>query len=60
MATATYEPIATTTLAVTSASITFSSIPSTYTDLVIVSPTLEQATGHVSYALMVIQALTTQ
>lgn len=33
----TYEPIATTTLSSTSASVTFSSIPSTYTDLIIVT-----------------------
>jgi hypothetical protein len=33
----TYEPIATTTLGSTASSVTFSSIPSTYTDLVIVS-----------------------
>jgi hypothetical protein len=37
MATPTYEPIATTTLGSNQATITFSSIPSTYTDLVIVS-----------------------
>ena len=42
---ATYEPIATTTLGSTQASYTFSSIPSTYTDLVIVCGNLLYVTG---------------
>ncbi len=41
----TYEPIATTTLGSPSSSITFSSIPSTYTDLIIVTNTQRDATG---------------
>ena len=44
MATATYTPIATTTIGTTAASYTFTSIPSTYTDLVLV------ANGNVSVA----------
>ena len=42
----TYEPIATTTLGSTQATVTFSSIPGTYTDLVIVGSILtDNATG---------------
>jgi len=41
----TYEPIATTTLGSTTASVTFSSIAGTYTDLVIVCGSLKYVTG---------------
>jgi hypothetical protein len=41
----TYEPIATQTLGSTTATITFSSIPSTYTDLVLVANAKTTATG---------------
>jgi hypothetical protein len=41
----TYEPIATTTLGSTTASVTFSSIAGTYTDLVIVCGNLKYVTG---------------
>ena len=41
----TYTPIATTTLGSASSSITFSSIPSTYTDLVVVTNTQRDASG---------------
>jgi hypothetical protein len=41
----TYEPIATQTLGSTSASVTFSSIPSTYTDLVLVADFAASAGG---------------
>lgn len=40
---ATYEPIATQTLASTSASVDFTSIPSTYTDLILISNTIGTA-----------------
>lgn len=40
----TYEPIATTTLGSSAASYTFSSIPSTYTDLILISQ-VQQASG---------------
>lgn len=43
---ATYEPIATTTVAVAAASLTFSSIPSTYTDLRIVLTATSVAGGN--------------
>lgn len=46
---ATYEPIATTTLSSAAASITFSSIPSTYTDLRIVLVGANSAAGSNSY-----------
>ena len=42
---ATYEPIATTTLSSAAASITFSSIPGTYTDLVISTTILDNASS---------------
>jgi hypothetical protein len=41
----TYEPIATQTLAGTAASVTFSSIPQTYTDLLVIATTQRNATG---------------
>ncbi len=41
---ATYEPIATTTLGSTSAQVDFTSIPSTYTDLILISNTIGTAT----------------
>ena len=41
----TYEPIATATVASTGGTVTFSSIPNTYTDLVIVSSALRGVTG---------------
>ena len=44
----TYTPIATTTLASTTGSYTFSSIPSTYTDLVIITNGLATGTGQMS------------
>lgn len=40
----TYEPIATTTLVSTSAQVDFTSIPSTYTDLILISNTIGTAT----------------
>lgn len=42
---ATYEPIATTTVTTSTATVTFSSIPSTYTDLILVAGGLLQTTG---------------
>ena len=47
----TYEPIATTTLGSAAASITFSSIPTTYTDLRVVANTLQTATTYVGLRL---------
>lgn len=41
----TYTPIATTTISSSTASVTFSSIPSTYTDLIIISGSLLQVSG---------------
>lgn len=46
MATATYKPIATTTLASNASSYTFSSIPQTYTDLVLVCNVTNTASGY--------------
>ena len=46
---ATYEPIATTTLGSTSATITFSSIPATYTDLRLVIVPLGTATANLFF-----------
>jgi hypothetical protein len=43
---ATYEPIATTTLGSTAASYTFSSIPGTYTDLIIITNVKSPTTGN--------------
>ena len=43
---ATYEPIATTTLGSASATITFSSIPSTYTDLILVAALIPADAGY--------------
>jgi len=42
----TYEPIATTTLSTTATSVTFSSIPGTYTDLVIASAIISNSTSN--------------
>lgn len=48
----TYEPIATTTLATTASTITFSSIPSTYTDLLVVcNPITNVTTGQMTIRL---------
>ena len=46
---ATYEPIATTTLGSAAASITFSSIPSTYTDLRLILVSARVSGGAISY-----------
>jgi hypothetical protein len=49
----TYEPIATTTLGSAAASYTFSSIPSTYTDLVLVAANLVATSGNPNVNLQV-------
>jgi hypothetical protein len=49
--TATYTAIATTTLAADAASYTFSSIPQTYTDLVLMSALFNNGTGNSSLAM---------
>lgn len=55
---ATYEPIATTTLGSAASSITFSSIPSTYTDLVLIC-TATATTGGAAYAILRLNPATT-
>lgn len=52
MPTSTYTPIATQTLGSTASTVTFSSIPSTYTDLVLVcNPTTNVTTGQITIRL---------
>ena len=48
---ATYEPIATNTLGSATATVTFSSIPSTYNDLVLVSSVRSTSSGNQEYQL---------
>lgn len=45
----TYEPIATTTLGSNAATVTFSSIPSTYTDLIVVTNLMPDTAGGTGY-----------
>jgi len=51
--TATYEPIATTTLGSTTANITFSTIPGTYTDLVLITNLKSTGSGWVGLCIQV-------
>lgn len=50
---ATYEPISTTTLSGASSNVTFSSIPQTYTDLVLVTSIKNASTGLEGYRIQV-------
>lgn len=49
---ATYEPIASTTLGAAASTVTFSSIPGTYTDLVLVMSIRSTFSGNIDYSLM--------